>query len=177
MDVGSSSGASSSDVLASGNGAATAEGAFCFCAGGFGDFGLQISATSAGRSSGGARATDAISAAVGLTSPESTFCRVPGTASSAASTPLENCSARSTVFLLMPFSVAIFLQVIRLPPKFPFWGFGLNVPFAPRLFPWSPPSFIFSASYGACPLPSFGGAPRYELSGEAAMNIFVTYLK
>ena len=31
--------------------------------------------------------------------------------------------------------------------------------------------------YGACPLPSFGGAPRYELSGEAAMNIFVTYLK
>ena len=30
--------------------------------------------------------------------------------------------------------------------------------------------------YGACPLPSFGGAPRYELSGEAAMNIFVTYL-
>ncbi len=31
--------------------------------------------------------------------------------------------------------------------------------------------------YGASPLPSFGGAPRYELSGEAAMNIFVTYLK
>lgn len=31
--------------------------------------------------------------------------------------------------------------------------------------------------YGACPLPSFGSAPRYELSGEAAMNIFVTYLK
>lgn len=31
--------------------------------------------------------------------------------------------------------------------------------------------------YGACQLPSFGGAPRYELSGEAAMNIFVTYLK
>ena len=31
--------------------------------------------------------------------------------------------------------------------------------------------------YGACPLPSFGGAPRYELSGEAAMNVFVTYLK
>lgn len=31
--------------------------------------------------------------------------------------------------------------------------------------------------YGACPLPSFGGAPRYELSGEATMNIFVTYLK
>ena len=31
--------------------------------------------------------------------------------------------------------------------------------------------------YGACPLPSFGGAPRYELSGKAAMNIFVTYLK
>lgn len=31
--------------------------------------------------------------------------------------------------------------------------------------------------YSACPLPSFGGAPRYELSGEAAMNIFVTYLK
>ena len=31
--------------------------------------------------------------------------------------------------------------------------------------------------YGATPLPSFGGAPRYELSGEAAMNVFVTYLK
>ena len=31
--------------------------------------------------------------------------------------------------------------------------------------------------YGACPLPSFGGAPRYELSGEAAMNVFVIYLK
>ena len=31
--------------------------------------------------------------------------------------------------------------------------------------------------YGASPLPSFGGAPRYELSGEAAMNVFVTYLK
>ena len=31
--------------------------------------------------------------------------------------------------------------------------------------------------YGAAPLPSFGGAPRYELSGEAAMNVFVTYLK
>lgn len=30
---------------------------------------------------------------------------------------------------------------------------------------------------GASPLPSFGGAPRYELSGEAAMNIFITYLK
>ena len=45
MDVGSSSGASSSDVLASGNGAATAGGFFCFgvvgfC--GFGFFGLQI---------------------------------------------------------------------------------------------------------------------------------------
>ena len=31
--------------------------------------------------------------------------------------------------------------------------------------------------FGACPLPSFGGAPRYELSGESAMNIFITYLK
>ena len=31
--------------------------------------------------------------------------------------------------------------------------------------------------YEDCPLPSFGGVPRYELSGEAAMNIFVTYLK
>lgn len=31
--------------------------------------------------------------------------------------------------------------------------------------------------FGASPLPSFGGAPRYELSGEAAMNLFVTYLK
>ena len=31
--------------------------------------------------------------------------------------------------------------------------------------------------YGATSLPSFGGAPRYELSGEAAMNVFVTYLK
>ena len=31
--------------------------------------------------------------------------------------------------------------------------------------------------YGACPLPGFGGAPRYELSGEAAMNVFITYLK
>ena len=27
------------------------------------------------------------------------------------------------------------------------------------------------------PLPSFGGAPRYELSGEAAMKVFVMYLK
>lgn len=96
MDVGSSSGASSLDVLASGSGAATAGGVFCFCADGFGGFGLQISATSAGRSSGGARATDAISAAVGLTSPESTFCRVPGTASSAASSPRAKCSASFT---------------------------------------------------------------------------------
>ena len=39
----------------------------------FWSLGLQISATSAGRSSGGARATDAISAAVGFTSPERTF--------------------------------------------------------------------------------------------------------
>ena len=31
--------------------------------------------------------------------------------------------------------------------------------------------------FGAAPLPSFGGAPRYELSGEAAMNVFITYLK
>lgn len=31
--------------------------------------------------------------------------------------------------------------------------------------------------FGACPLPIFGGAPRYELSGESAMNIFITYLK
>ena len=31
--------------------------------------------------------------------------------------------------------------------------------------------------YGACPLPSFGGIPRFELSGEAAMKVFVTYLK
>lgn len=31
--------------------------------------------------------------------------------------------------------------------------------------------------FGAVPLPSFGGAPRYELSGEAAMNVFITYLK
>ena len=29
----------------------------------------------------------------------------------------------------------------------------------------------------AVPLPSFGGAPRFELSGEVAMNVFVTYLK
>lgn len=29
----------------------------------------------------------------------------------------------------------------------------------------------------AVPLPSFGGAPRFELSGEAAMNVFITYLK
>lgn len=35
----------------------------------------------------------------------------------------------------------------------------------------------YMRDYGACPLPSFGGAPRYELSGEAAMNVFVTYLK
>ena len=142
MDVGSSSGASSSDVLASGNGAATAEGAFCFCAGGFGDFGLQISATSAGRSSGGARATDAISAAVGLTSPESTFCRVPGTASSAASTPLANSSARITVFFQTPFSVAIRLQVLGFPIRFPIW----EPDFAAGLF-LSPPLAHFSASY------------------------------
>lgn len=32
-------------------------------------------------------------------------------------------------------------------------------------------------NYGASPLPSFGGAPRYELSGEAAMKVFVMYLK
>lgn len=31
--------------------------------------------------------------------------------------------------------------------------------------------------FGASPLPSFGGAPRFELSGEAAMNVFITYLK
>lgn len=31
--------------------------------------------------------------------------------------------------------------------------------------------------FGASPLPSFGGAPRSELSGEAAMNVFITYLK
>ena len=31
-------------------------------------------------------------------------------------------------------------------------------------------------NYGASPLPSFGGAPRYELSGEAAMKVFVMYL-
>lgn len=119
MDVDSSSGASSSDVLASGSGAATAGGVFCFGAGGFSGFGslaLQIAATSAGRSSGGARATDAISAAVGLTSPESTFCRVPGTASSAASTPFANCSARITVFRPIPFSEAILSQV-----RFSFW--------------------------------------------------------
>ena len=36
---------------------------------------------------------------------------------------------------------------------------------------------LYIRDYGACPLPSFCGAPRYELSGEAAMNIFVTYLK
>ena len=119
VDVDSSSGASSSDVLASGSGAATAGGVFCFGAGGFSGFGslaLQIAATSAGRSSGGARATDAISAAVGLTSPESTFCRVPGTASSAASTPFANCSARITVFRPIPFSEAILSQV-----RFSFW--------------------------------------------------------
>ena len=62
----------------------------------FGFFGVQIFSTSAGSSSGGARATDAISAAVGLTSPESTFWRVPGTASSAASTPLAYSSASLT---------------------------------------------------------------------------------
>lgn len=111
MDVGSSSGASSSDVLASGSGVATAGGVFCFCAGGFGGFGLQISATSAGRSSGGARATDAISAAVGLTSPESTFCRVPGTASSAASTPFAKCSALRTKLSVVFVSRAILARV------------------------------------------------------------------
>lgn len=145
MDVGSSSGASSSDVLASGSGAATAGGFFCFgevgfC--GFGFFGLQISATSAGRFSGGARATDAISEAVGLTSPESTFCRVPGTASSAASTPLANSSARITVFLQTPFSVAIRLQVLGFPIRFPIW----EPDFAAGLF-LSPPLAHFSASY------------------------------
>lgn len=31
--------------------------------------------------------------------------------------------------------------------------------------------------FGAVPLPGFGGAPRFELSGEAAMNVFTTYLK
>ena len=77
----------------------------------FGSLGLQIFSTSAGRSSGGARATDAISAAVGFTSPERTFWRVPGTASSAASTPLANFSARITVFRAMPFSEAIRSQV------------------------------------------------------------------
>lgn len=35
----------------------------------------------------------------------------------------------------------------------------------------------YTRDYGACALPSSGGAPRYELSGEAAMNVFVTYLK
>ena len=49
--------------------------------------GLQISATRLGRSSGAALDTDASSAAVGFTFPERIFSRVPGTASSAASTP------------------------------------------------------------------------------------------
>lgn len=62
----------------------------------FVSLGAQIFSTSAGRSSGGARATDAISAAVGFTSPERTFLRVPGTASSAASTPLAYCFAFTT---------------------------------------------------------------------------------
>lgn len=31
--------------------------------------------------------------------------------------------------------------------------------------------------FGASPLPNFGSVPRYELSGEAAMNVFITYLK
>ena len=32
-------------------------------------------------------------------------------------------------------------------------------------------------NFGAILLPSFGGTPRFELSGEVAMNVFVTYLK
>ena len=145
MDVGSSSGASSSDVLASGSGAATAGGVFCFCAGGFGgfcSFDLQISATRAGRSSGGARATDAISAAVGLTSPESTFCRVPGTASSAASSPRAKCSASFTNVFPTLFSAATFMQVfsppIRCRVAAPDFATGLLL---------SPPLAHFSASY------------------------------
>lgn len=35
----------------------------------------------------------------------------------------------------------------------------------------------YMRDFGAAPLPSFGGAPRHELSGEAAMNVFITYLK
>lgn len=35
----------------------------------------------------------------------------------------------------------------------------------------------YARDFGAAPLPSFGGAPRYEISGEAAMNLFITYLK
>lgn len=77
----------------------------------FVSLGAQIFSTSAGRSSGGARATDAISAAVGFTSPERTFLRVPGTASSAASTPFANSSDRRTNIGVEPISAAIFSQV------------------------------------------------------------------
>lgn len=35
----------------------------------------------------------------------------------------------------------------------------------------------YVCGFGAVPLPGFGGAPRFELSDEAAMNAFITYLK
>ena len=94
-----------SGSTASDSGVVVARGDFCFCDGG--SLALQIAATAA-RSSGGARATDAISEAVGLTSPEALPCARNGFFSGVYT--LENCSARRTVFLLMPFSAAIFLS-------------------------------------------------------------------
>ena len=85
---------------------------------------------------------DAISAAVGLTSPERTFCRVPGTASSAASSPRAKCSAFFTKVLPTLFSAATFMQVFSPPIRCR----AAAPDFAAGLFR-SPPLAHFSASY------------------------------
>lgn len=72
--------------------------------------------TRAGRSSGGALAMAATAFSVGLMLPERISCLIPGSASSAASTPLAKCSALRTYF-----SFRLFSRAIRLAVHSPFW--------------------------------------------------------
>ena len=121
---------------------------FVFSSGLSASFACRSCWTRAGRSSGGALAIAATAFSVGLMLPERISCLMPGSTSSAASTPFENSRARSTYPSLVCVSRAIFRRVLTVFCLWPNWSQAL-------LFNevyWLPRNRFanFSASY-CCP--------------------------
>ena len=115
-------------------------------------FGWRSCSTNAGRASGSALAIAATAVSVGLMEPESNSFLIPGSISSAASTPIAYRSARRTYRSFVLFSRAILSAVFS---TFWWWTFCPPPLSLAKVcwFPWKL-AVCFSASY-RCPIRYF----------------------